>query len=150
VTSVVWAKLGADIVKLWTKYGSTYLGGMGRTLALATIATFIGCLIGWAAAFCRPSPRQDGLAVKRFLLGLMRVILRIYVEVFRGTPMILQAVFIYFGLPYFSGNTMRFEGIWSVAIWSSPSTPAPIWPKRSAAASSPSTSARPRAPRPSA
>ena len=25
---MVWAKLGADIVKLWTKYGSTYLGGM--------------------------------------------------------------------------------------------------------------------------
>ena len=39
---MVWAKLGADIVKLWSKYGSTYLGGMGRTLALATIATLIG------------------------------------------------------------------------------------------------------------
>ena len=25
---MVWAKLGADIVKLWSKYGSTYLGGM--------------------------------------------------------------------------------------------------------------------------
>ncbi|MFR4087847.1 MAG: hypothetical protein ACLT1A_08200 [Dysosmobacter sp.] len=26
-------------------------------------------------------------------------------EVFRGTPMVLQAVFIYYGLPYFSNRT---------------------------------------------
>jgi putative lysine transport system permease protein len=117
VTSVVWAKLGADIVKLWTKNGSTYLGGMGRTLALATIATFIGCLIGLGCGILQTIPcAKTDSPLKRFLLGLVRVILRIYVEVFRGTPMILQAVFIYFGLPYFSGNTMRFDNIWSVAI----------------------------------
>jgi len=114
---VVWAKLGEDIVKLWAKYGSTYLGGMGRTLALATIATLIGCLIGLGCGILQTIPHsKTDSPVKRFFLCLIRVILRIYVEVFRGTPMILQAVFIYFGLPYFSGNTMRFENIWSVAI----------------------------------
>jgi len=117
VTTVVWAKLGEDIVKLWTKYGSTYLSGMGRTLALATIATFIGCLIGLGCGILQTIPHsKTDSPVKRFFLCLIRVILRIYVEVFRGTPMILQAVFIYFGLPYFSGNTMRFDNIWSVSI----------------------------------
>lgn len=30
--------------------------------------------------------------------------------------MMLQAVFIYFGLPYFSGGAMRFESIWAAAL----------------------------------
>ena len=30
--------------------------------------------------------------------------------------MVLQAVFIYYGLPYFSNNTMRFDSIWMAAI----------------------------------
>ena len=53
---------------------------------------------------------------KRVLLRLVRILVRIYVEVFRGTPMVLQSVFIYYGLPYFSNNTMRFDNIWSAAI----------------------------------
>ena len=30
--------------------------------------------------------------------------------------MILQAVFIFYGLPYFTNNAVRFDSIWSVAI----------------------------------
>ena len=37
-------------------------------------------------------------------------------EVFRGTPMVLQAVFIYYGLPYFTDNAVRFDSIWMAAI----------------------------------
>ena len=46
----------------------------------------------------------------------MRVIIRIYVEVFRGTPMILQAVFIFYGLPYFTSNAFKFTNLWAVVI----------------------------------
>ena len=46
----------------------------------------------------------------------MRIIIRVYVEVFRGTPMVLQSVFIYYGLPYFSDNALRFDNIWAAAI----------------------------------
>ena len=42
--------------------------------------------------------------------------MRVYVEVFRGTPMVLQAVFIYYGLPYFTDNAMRFSSVWAAAI----------------------------------
>ena len=51
---------------------------------------------------------------KRILLKLVRIIIRVYVEVFRGTPMILQAVFIYYGMPYFFG--VSFKDIWTVSI----------------------------------
>ena len=50
------------------------------------------------------------------LLGLLRGIIRAYIEIFRGTPMILQAVFIYYGLPYFTNNAVQFRNIWAVSI----------------------------------
>ena len=110
-------KLGQDIVLLWKNYGSAYLGGVWNTLLLATVATLIGCIIGLVCGILNTIPytKQDPLP-KRFLLKLIRVIIRAYVELFRGTPMVLQAVFIYYGLPYFSGNTMRFENMWVAAI----------------------------------
>ena len=37
-------------------------------------------------------------------------------EIFRGTPMVLQAVFLYYGLPYFTDNAVRFDSIWMAAI----------------------------------
>ena len=62
-----------------------------------------------------PYTKNDPLP-KRFLLKLLRVIIRIYVEVFRGTPMVLQSVFIYYGLPYFSNNALRFDNIFAAAL----------------------------------
>jgi len=110
-------KLGQDIVLLWKNYGSAYLGGVSNTLILALVATLIGCVIGLICGILNTIPytRQDPLP-KRFLLKLIRVIVRAYVELFRGTPMVLQAVFIYYGLPYFSGNTMRFENLCVASI----------------------------------
>ena len=110
-------QLGVDMAGLWGKYGPTYLGGMGKTLTLAVIATLIGCLIGLACGILQtiPCAKTDNI-IKRLLLSLVRLILRVYVEVFRGTPMVLQAVFVYYGLPYFTANTMRFDNIWTVAI----------------------------------
>ena len=54
--------------------------------------------------------------VKRFFVKLIRVVVRVYVEVFRGTPMMLQAVFIYYGLPYFTGNAIQWPSVWAAAI----------------------------------
>lgn len=110
-------RLCNDIALLWAERSGTYLSGMGRTLLLATIATIIGCLIGFLCGILQtiPCSKTDN-PIKRFFLGLIRIILRIYIEVFRGTPMILQSVFIFFGLPYFTNNSMQFSNIWSVAI----------------------------------
>lgn len=111
------AKLGTDIASLWSKYGGTYMGGIYRTLILATVGTAIGCLIGFLCGIVQTIPvyRNDS-ALKKVFLKIVQVILRIYVEVFRGTPMILQAVFIYYGLPYFSNNSIQFDGKWLVSI----------------------------------
>ena len=110
-------KLGQDMSKLWSVYGTAYLSGMRDTLILALVATLIGCVIGLVCGILNTIPysKHDPLP-KRFLLKLIRCIVRIYVEVFRGTPMVLQAVFIYYGLPYFTSGSMRFESLWAAAI----------------------------------
>ena len=111
------ALLISDIGNLLSKYGKVYLNGIGSTLLLAITATLIGCVIGFICGILQTIPcSKNDRPVKRFFLGLIRVLVRIYVEVFRGTPMILQAVFIYYGLPYFSGGQLQFSNIWSVAI----------------------------------
>ena len=110
-------QLASDMAKLWSKYYTMYLQGIANTLILALVATAIGCLIGLLCGILTTIPvAKNDNPVKKFFLGLIRVIVRIYVEVFRGTPMILQAVFIYYGLPYFTNNAVQFTNKWLVAI----------------------------------
>ena len=110
-------KLCQDIALLWSKYWPMYMAGVKNTLVLALVATAIGCVIGLICGILNtiPCAKSDPLP-KRFLLKLIRVLVRIYVEVFRGTPMVLQAVFIVYGLPYFTDNALRFDNIWAAAI----------------------------------
>ena len=106
-----------DIVKLLGKYGESYASGIWNTLVLALVATAIGCLIGFVCGVLNTIPyTQNDPLPKRFFLKLIRVLVRIYVEVFRGTPMVLQAVFLYYGLPYFTDNALKFTNIWVAAI----------------------------------
>ena len=111
------AKLFTEIGKLWAKYGGSYLVGIRNTLILALTATAIGCVIGFICGILNtiPCAKNDRLP-KRIVLKLVRIIVRVYVEVFRGTPMVLQAVFIYYGLPYFTDNALKFTNMWVAAL----------------------------------
>lgn len=109
------SQLFSDIGSLWAKYGTVYLNGIANTLILATSATLIGCVIGFLCGILQTIPySQNDPVIKKILLKIVRIIIRAYVEIFRGTPMILQAVFIYYGLPYFFG--VSFRDIWTVSI----------------------------------
>ena len=110
-------ELGSDMAALWGEYWKSYLNGIANTLILALVATVIGCLIGFVCGILQTIPHsKSDPPVKRFFLALIRVIVRVYVEVFRGTPMILQAVFVYYALPYFTNNQVRFSNVWLAAI----------------------------------
>lgn len=114
------AKLVTDICKLWEHYAGAYFTGIQNTLILAVAATLAGCLIGLMCGVLNTIPySRNDRPVKRFFLKLLRVLIRIYVEVFRGTPMVLQAVFIFYGLPYFTDGAVAFKGmagIWTAAL----------------------------------
>ena len=110
-------QLFTDAAALLERYGGAYLDGIVNTLVLALVATVIGCVIGFVCGILQTIPcAKTDSSLKRFFLGLIRVLVRIYVEVFRGTPMVLQAVFIYYGVPYFTNNACRFENVWMAAI----------------------------------
>ena len=111
----MFSQLITDISMLWAKYRMVYLTGIANTLILATVATLIGCVIGLLCGILQTIPiNPKDNPVKKVLLRLIRIIIRAYVEIFRGTPMILQAVFIYYGMPYFFG--VSFTDIWTVSI----------------------------------
>ncbi|MBR7113493.1 MAG: amino acid ABC transporter permease [Firmicutes bacterium] len=106
-----------DMALLWSTWRPMYMSGINSTLILALIATAIGCVIGLVCGILNTIPySKNDPPFKRIMLKTIRVLVRIYVEVFRGTPMVLQAVFIYYGLPYFTNNSMHFSSVWVAAI----------------------------------
>lgn len=113
----VFEQLLSDIAKIWATNGSQYLYGIKQTLLLALIGTILGCLIGFVCGILQTIPvyPKDG-AFKKGFLAVLRGLIRTYVEVFRGTPMVLQAVFIYYGLPYFTDGALLWSSVWACAI----------------------------------
>lgn len=113
----IFLNLARDIAELWQEYAGLYLTGIWNTLSLAVICTALGCIIGLLCGILNTIPysKNDNI-LKRVVLKAIRVLIQIYVEVFRGTPMILQAVVIYYGLPYFTNYAMRFSNIWLCAL----------------------------------
>jgi putative lysine transport system permease protein len=73
-----------------------FLRGAGLTLLIALIGTVLGAIIGLLAGVIRTIPVPERGA-KKVLLKVINGILSIYIEFFRGTPMIVQAMVIYYG-----------------------------------------------------
>ena len=92
---------------LLQKYGMLFLRGTGMTLLVALTGTAFGFIIGLLVAIVRatsPMPahghRTAAAAVRSALLKAVQLLLGAYIQVFRGTPMIVQAVVIYYGAQY--------------------------------------------------
>ena len=86
------------VVYLLRQYGSSFLRGAGTTMLIAVISTAVGCLIGFGVGIVQTTPTDKAHTVKYFLMKVVRFLLDAYVEIFRGTPMMVQAMFIYYGL----------------------------------------------------
>ncbi len=94
-----------------------FLRGAGVTLYISIIGTILGAIIGLIIGTIRTIPLSEN-PVKRILIKIVNIILTVYVEVFRGTPMIVQAMVIYYGsLMLFNINMDKmFAGIFIVSI----------------------------------
>ena len=78
--------------------GMSMLRGAGNTLVISFVGTAIGCVIGFVSGIIQTIPlEKNGHPMKKIILRAARFFLGIYIEVFRGTPMMAQAFFIYFG-----------------------------------------------------
>lgn len=97
-----------------THYGSSLAKGAATTMVIAIVCTILGCVIGFGVGLVQTlEPHKKSGAFKRGLLRVVKFILDAYVEIFRGTPMMLQAAFIYYGVAQLFGINL---GMWSAAI----------------------------------
>src|SRR5579883_3268080 len=77
---------------------SAYLNGLMLTLVLSVVAQTLGTAVGLFAALARMSRLKP-----------LQLLVRGYVWIMRGTPLLVQIVFIYTGLA--AGGIFRFEDI---------------------------------------
>lgn len=84
------------VVKIITDNWPMFLRGAGVTLYISIIGTIVGSVIGLLVGVIRTIPMPDR-GGKKVLLKIINAILSIYIEFFRGTPMIVQAMVIYYG-----------------------------------------------------
>ncbi|MEF9879056.1 MAG: amino acid ABC transporter permease [Clostridia bacterium] len=80
------------------QYWPLFVSGVGVTLLVALTGTVIGFLLGLLVAILRTIPISPKASLlKRIPMKAMSLLLGVYIEVFRGTPMIVQAMVIYYG-----------------------------------------------------
>lgn len=80
--------------------------GVGTTLEITSVAVIIGVVLGLLVALCKISKFK-----------ILKAIASIYIDVLRGTPLMVQVLLVYYGLPYFIQQTIGIAGFkWSSAI----------------------------------
>jgi putative lysine transport system permease protein len=87
------------VVQILVKYWPSLLLGVKTTLIVSLSGTFFGLILGLLVGGFR-AVKLDYTASRpaRFLKKLFNIIANVYITVFRGTPMMVQAVFIYYAL----------------------------------------------------
>jgi len=82
------------IVKLWIKYDNVFLSGLVGTLWISAVTVVLGTLLGMLIALMRMGKSK-----------VLNIIADAYIEILRGTPILLQLYFFWIGLP----KIMPFE-----------------------------------------
>ena len=88
-----------NCIDILSRYWSSILLGIQTTLYVSLIGTFFGLILGLLVGGIR-AVKLDYTAgpIARFFKKLLDVIINVYITVFRGTPMMVQAIFIYYAL----------------------------------------------------
>jgi putative lysine transport system permease protein len=87
------------VIFLIQKYYPLFLQGCGVTIVIAVVGTFLGCVIGLLVGVLRtiPKPRADANLLAKIFHSVLQFLLLAYIEIFRGTPMMVQAMVVYYG-----------------------------------------------------
>ena len=92
-----------DVLNIFTKYYPQLLKGVGNTMLLALVGTVVGLAIGLLTGIIRTAPMSKN-PVLRILHKILNAIIAVYVEIFRGTPMMVQSMVIYWGYAFATGG----------------------------------------------
>ena len=98
----------SKVKSIFNEYGSLFLKGALMTLFIASVSTIVGFLIGILVAVIRNMKLdKDKNKFTYYLHKVINFILACYVEIFRGTPMMVQSMLIYFGAKLYIGIDME-------------------------------------------
>ncbi|MBR5560007.1 MAG: amino acid ABC transporter permease, partial [Clostridia bacterium] len=93
---------------LLKQYGGLFFRGTCTTLLIALTGTLFGFAIGLLVAIVRTIEIPRGMGpIKRAIRKLAHILIGVYIQVFRGTPMIVQAMVIYYGSMQYLGIDME-------------------------------------------
>lgn len=88
-----------DIVTILTKYWPSILLGIRTTVIIALVGTGCGFLLGLLVGGIKAIKLDlTASTFSKVIKKIADIIINIYITVFRGTPMMVQAVFIYYAL----------------------------------------------------
>ena len=107
-----------NVGNIITDYWSYLLSGLGYTMLISLTGTIIGLIIGLLTGIIRTIPLSKNKAIY-YLQKTVNVLIATYVEIFRGTPMMVQAMVIFWGYAFANGgNTLPLipAGIFIVSI----------------------------------
>lgn len=92
----------AEVAGIWNTFGRQFLIGARNTLIIALVSTIVGSIIGLLIAVYRSIPvDRKGKPIRQILYRIFEFIIVAYVEIFRGTPMMVQAMMIFYGSKLF-------------------------------------------------
>ena len=92
-----------DALFLLTEYKEYFIKGTLNTLLFSFSGTAIGILIGLCTGIIRTAPVSKN-PVLRVIQKIVNALIYCYVEVFRGTPMMVQSMVIYWGYAFATGG----------------------------------------------
>ena len=92
-----------DALFLLTEYKEYFIKGTLNTLLFSFSGTAIGILIGLCTGILRTAPESKN-PVLRVIQKIVNALIYCYVEVFRGTPMMVQSMVIYWGYAFATGG----------------------------------------------
>ncbi len=81
-----------------------FLLGTATTLLVSLSGTIIGFFLGLGVSLIQYTKTDDKSSkLIKVVISILKVLINIYITIFRGTPMIVQAMVIFYGLPVLIG-----------------------------------------------
>lgn len=90
-----------DVIYLLSNYTNLIIEGIINTLLIATLGTIVGILLGLVLAIMKNQEiHYKDRAITIIIKKILRLLSTIYVDIVRGTPMMVQAAVFFYGLAY--------------------------------------------------
>lgn len=86
------------VIDTAVKYNDIFMSGVKITIVISIISCFFGLLLGIILAFMKISG-----------IKILQAIASVYVEIIRGTPVLVQISLVFFGLPFLGIHFPNFQ-----------------------------------------